>query len=579
MAPPDPLREPGFLTEHQLPAVTADGNIFLTACPGSGKTRAGAARIARLADDGIIVAGCSYTNVGVEQIRKVISRELRLTLPCQHLIGTLHAFLLRYVLYPFGTLVTGSPKTPVLLPDDAGWPDVIFENDNRVRLPTSRFRFRPDGTLCVRSVPIRFKHTAERAAEIGQADAQRLKHAQARRGRLTFDDAMYWALQVLLQRPDLAAVVADRFDELVVDEAQDTSELQLACLEALCATGRLRSLTLIGDLEQSICAYTGASRAGCEQLATARGLTPVDFSENHRSSQLICDVAVHFCARETPDKAVGPDADCTWPPELLTYPKDEPMEAVAQFRQRLLELDHDERDAAVLARRNDLADQLNGHATPVKIAPRPLALGRAVSALRGAGTLTRRKLEAVEQIIVHCTWGTHLSELEAEERWTVRQAAMDLLRTAPNLDGDVRTWIRGAAAALGQVVGELCEQHSHAPGQVLMSAAEQEAYEAATVFLPPTTGLHAQTVHDIKGETTGAVLVVVHPSRSSRHVSQGALWSRPLTGEAVSHEEEEELRIAFVALTRAQRFCVLALSSDTASDVIGAFETAGFRRQ
>lgn len=576
---PDPLREPGFLTEHQLRAVRPESDIFLTACPGSGKTRAGGVRVARLADDGSRVAACSYTNVGVEQIRRVLTRDLGISLGPQHFVGTLHSFLLRFVLYPFGHLATGSGSSPRLIADDAGWPHVTFNNDNRVRLPLSRFRFRPDGSLCVRSVPPRFKHTAQDAAAIGQRDAQRLKEAFARNaGLVSFDDAMYWSLRVLLDHPALATAVAARFDELLVDEAQDTSALQLACLQALCATGRLRSLALIGDLEQSICSYTGASRTGCEQLAQQRGLTPVELSENHRSSQRICDVAVHFCSRPDPDRAVGADAAHPWDPELLLYPPDNPAQAVALFRARLGNLRHDAGDAAVLARSNNLVDDLNGHVTPVEVASRPLVIGRTVSALRGAGTLGRRDLEAIDRIVAFCAWdSTDLSVLERDMRWAARQATMALLRTAPDLGLDLRRWIRDTAAALGAAVATLVDTPARPAGSVVRSASGQESHVAGDVFVPEMRTLRAQTVHDIKGESRGAVLVVVDRLRSRRRGAQSALWSRPLLGEAVSAEEAEELRIAFVALTRARRFCGLALPTDSPGEVVDAFLGAGFR--
>ncbi len=413
----DPLREPGFLTAHQLRAVHAERDIFLTACPGSGKTRAAGVRVARLAEDGRRVAACSYTNVGVEQIRRVLADDLRRPLDPRHFVGTLHSFLLRYVLYPFGHLATGSSQTPRLAGDDAGWREVIFGGDNRIRLPISRFRYCPDGTLCVRSVPPKFPHQPQDAARMGQADALRLKRAAARSGVLSFDDAMYWALRVLEDVPDVAARVAARFDELLVDEAQDTSELQLACLRALCATGRLDSLVLVGDLEQSISAYTGASRAGCEALAIERGLDRVEFSENHRSSQKICDVAVHFCARDAPDRAVGEDADCAWNPELLLYPADQPDAGVRRFRDRLEDLGHPPAHAAVLARSNALVDELNGQTTRVEIRARLLTVGRAVRALRGGGTLGRRDLEAVDRIIGFTAADvTDLSQLDEPDR-------------------------------------------------------------------------------------------------------------------------------------------------------------------
>jgi DNA helicase II / ATP-dependent DNA helicase PcrA len=444
-------------------------------------------------------------------------------------------------------------------------------------LPVSRFRFRPDGSLCIRSVPARFKHDADAAAALGQTDALRLKLNLARGGRVSFDDAMYWSLRVLLEHPDVASVIAARFQELLVDEAQDTSELQLACLDALCATGRLHSLVLIGDLEQSICSFTGASRVGCESLAEQRGLTAIELTENHRSSQRICDVAVHFCSREQPDRAVGEDADCPWQPELTIYPADDPARAVDAFRARLAELGHDDKDAAVLARRNDLVAELNGRTTPIAVRPRPLALGRAVSALRGAATLGRRDVEAVERIVAFTAWDTtDLGLLEPERRWGLRKATMRLLERAPELELDLRTWIRNAATALTDAAGTLASTPAHAAGHVLQSASGHEAHVAGSIFVPPAPTLSAQTVHDIKGESRGAVLVVVQPRRASRQGSQSALWSRPLIGGAVSAEEAEELRIAFVALTRARRFCMLALPGDSGDDVVDAFCSAGF---
>src|SRR5919109_1622433 len=100
----DPLREPGFLTEHQLRAVSAEGGIFLVACPGSGKTRAGGVRFARLIDEGRRVAATSYTNIGVEQVRGVVTAQLGMTVGPRSFVGTLHQFLLRHVFYPFGHL-------------------------------------------------------------------------------------------------------------------------------------------------------------------------------------------------------------------------------------------------------------------------------------------------------------------------------------------------------------------------------------------------------------------------------------------------------------------------------------------
>src|SRR5205085_2679817 len=98
-------------------------------------------------------------------------------------------------------------------------------------------------------------------------------------------------------------------------------------------------------------------------------------TENHRCSQRICDVAVHFCERDKPDRAVGPYAECHIEPELIFYAPDQPAVAVDLFRERLAAHGTDPADAAVLARGNTLVAELNGTGTPVKVAERPMALG------------------------------------------------------------------------------------------------------------------------------------------------------------------------------------------------------------
>ncbi|MGQ0464924.1 MAG: UvrD-helicase domain-containing protein [Sporichthyaceae bacterium] len=567
---------PEFVSPHQRPAVEAEGNFFLTACPGSGKTRTAAARIARLDDEGKRVAACSYTNVGVEQIQQVLQHGLGRSSSSRHFVGTLHLFLLRYVLYPFGHLVTGSSSAPRLVADDAQlWPTIALGSDT-VRLAASYFRFTPVGTLCVRSAP-NLRLDPGEAARLGQSEALRRKRAIAAAGWVSFDDAMYWSLRVLEKHPDLAAAVAGRFDELIVDEAQDTSELQLACLKALWATGRLTSLVLVGDLEQSISSYTGANREGCEALAFDAGLTQLDLTENHRSSQKICDVAVRFCGRTTADRAVGRDADCPLAPELFLYNPARPADAISTFEARHRSLGYEFERPAVLARGHALVKELNGSQQRVAVRPRPLAVGQVVSAIRGGRHVSRRAIESVDQIVASTAFDIEsLVQLDSTTRWNVRQATMRLIGEAPDLDQDLRKWIQQTARVLASVVAPLTARPHRQAGGVLASDSAQTGHIAANAFARPAAGLLAQTIHDVKGESRDAVLVVVDRTRSRAHTPQSTVWTKPLLGVSMDAAEAEELRIAFVALTRARRYCAVALPNDCGDTVIQAFVQAGF---
>jgi ATP-dependent DNA helicase UvrD/PcrA len=574
----DPLREPGFVTEHQLSAVMHDGNFFLVACPGSGKTRTGGVRFSRLAGDGLRVAATSYTNVGVDQIRSVVSRDLGMTVEVEHFVGTVHGFLLRFVVYPFGHLVMGCARAPRLVADETWWQDVVFGGNQRIRAPVSRFGFRPDGALCYRGPLPRGVSSAEDAAAAEQTQALRIKERYARAGYVSLDDSMYWAVRVLQEHPEVAHVVASRFDELQIDEAQDTSELQLAALHEISSAGALSSLVLIGDIEQSIFSFQGASPQGCRALAIARGLETVELTENHRSSQLICDVAVHFCAREQPDLAVGESANCPWPPELFLYDPEHPETAVEWYRDRLDELGLLVGDAAVLGRWNALVDELNAQQPAVDCEHRPLALGRAAAMIQGAGTLTRRQIQMVDRALAYTAWDVKdLAELETEELRTLREATMDVLANVPEVRGDLAQWIRTARRAVDVSIKALADAPKRTAGQAFRASSQHEGVEAAVVFAPPPASLRAQTVHDIKGDSRDAVLVVADRLRSPRRTEQSSLWSRPLLGEEVPDDEAEELRIVFVALTRARRYCALALPADTPQDIVDGFVAAGFQ--
>ncbi|GAA3228137.1 ATP-dependent helicase [Pseudonocardia petroleophila] len=574
----DPLDEPGYLTPAQRLVVDAPPDFLLTACPGSGKTRTAGARFVVRAQAGDRVAATSYTNIGVDQIREVISSELGRTVGPESFIGTVHKFLLQYVFYPFAHIVMGCSSPHLVDAENAG-DDVRLNGDNRWRAPLGGFRFRPDGSLlyCGKSLP---GWSRDQITAAGSAEAAIMKRRAAARGRATFDDAMYWSLRVLRDVPGAAAAVAGRFDELLVDEAQDTSELQLACLTELSGTGRLRSLVLVGDVDQSIYAFQGATPQGVHRLVADRGMRSVPLVENHRSSQLICDVAVHFCSRDQPDVAVGEHADFTARPEIVFYDPAQPTTATDHFLGRIAALGIDPTTTTVLARNNALVTLLNNQAERVECAPRPKALGRAVMALRH-GTAGRHDLVAVDKIIAYAAWGEadSLDGLDPEGRRQVRNATIDLITAAPALGLPLQQWIRDAAVVLRGVASELVAVPVRRSGDVLRSAADQGDVVAGDYFTRPSPGFAARSVHDVKGATREAVLVVARGRTSPYRPPEAETWTAHLRGEQVPPEHAEEQRILYVALTRARKYCAIALPTNTSTAVIDSLQRAGFLRR
>ena len=91
------------LNREQRDAVDCDGDVVVTACPGSGKTRVLTARVIRGVDDlaskRVRVAALTFTNRAADEIRSRLDQQ---GVPTDHLwAGTIHSFALEWILRPY----------------------------------------------------------------------------------------------------------------------------------------------------------------------------------------------------------------------------------------------------------------------------------------------------------------------------------------------------------------------------------------------------------------------------------------------------------------------------------------------
>ena len=549
-------------TPQQRQVIDAAGNFLLLACPGSGKTRSAAHRAARLVTppSPTRIAVCSYTNVGAQRLAAALAADHGITLAERHFLGTIHSLLLRYVVYPFAHL-RGAQRGPTVR--EGPWPDVAVLGDNTKRLSIDKFRYRADGSLVLTGKPRTIRDSDEDIlASVRQEVMRRKRQIFQHTGALSADDAIWVALQLLRASPDICRSVASRFDEIILDEAQDTSELQLACVEQLHSTGQLTSLVMIGDFEQSIYSFQGASAEGCRNLAATSGLREIVLDENHRSSQHICDIAVHFSSRERADRAVGPHAACPIRPEIVLYPPSDPHACMQLFSDRLDHHGIAPRSAAILVRNGSMADLLNGADTSLQLRERARTLGRIACKLAD-GTLTRHDVEAVERIVAYCALGTvHRDELDKSDRRLLRRQTFRLLNALPAPRGDLTVWMRAAAAALHAAAEAVATPVQHTGARTLPTPASLTGLETSAVFAASPPQPPVQTVHSIKGEDREAVMVVIRRRHAADPGSQLELWEAAADGTTIDHDKQEERRVMFVALTRAQRFCLVAFPDD-----------------
>ncbi len=110
--------------------------------------------------------------------------------------------------------------------------------------------------------------------------------AKQAQGVLDYDDLLlYWAQ--MMQMPEVAPLVASRFDHVLVDEYQDTNALQAAILLGLKPDGQ--GLTVVGDDAQSIYSFRSATIRNILDFPALFDppARTTKLEENYRSSQPI----------------------------------------------------------------------------------------------------------------------------------------------------------------------------------------------------------------------------------------------------------------------------------------------------
>lgn len=122
------------------------------------------------------------------------------------------------------------------------------------------------------------------------------------RGWYDFDDMIHDVLEAFKTEESLLLDYQERFQYVLVDEYQDTNGAQNAILEQLVQFWERPNLFVVGDDDQAIYSFQGASLDNILNFAAhyvQHGLHTVVLKENYRSSQRILDAARSLIVNNT----------------------------------------------------------------------------------------------------------------------------------------------------------------------------------------------------------------------------------------------------------------------------------------
>ncbi|HEX8188518.1 MAG TPA: UvrD-helicase domain-containing protein [Pyrinomonadaceae bacterium] len=291
------------LNERQREAVEAtEGPLLILAGAGSGKTRVITVRISYLISEKNVpphnILAVTFTNKAAQEMRDRVSKLLEgRRLESAPLVSTFHSLCVRMLRRDIEKLEEGYTRSFTIYDQDDSQRVVkacikdLGYDDQRLapRQTQSAISHAKNSGLDADLYAARAESHDEKRAAIARVFRlyeERLVNNNA----VDFDDLMILAVRLLRKREDVRAHYNERFRYILVDEYQDTNALQFALINYL--TQKQHNICVVGDESQSIYRWRGADISNIlnfeQHYPEAR---TIKLEQNYRSTQTILDAA------------------------------------------------------------------------------------------------------------------------------------------------------------------------------------------------------------------------------------------------------------------------------------------------
>lgn len=286
------------LNERQKEAITTnDQYLRIIAGAGSGKTKVLTTRIAYLIEEigvpGSRIIGFTFTNKAAEEmsgrLKALLKRE-----QVQARLSTFHAFGARFLREDIGLL---KRSTGFIIYDEEDVKTLIRNiavdrgHEKRGDVSKAAIEFigyqKEKGNDAFAYKPRIYGYVNEvELTEIWKEYERRLEQM----GCLDFADLINKTIQILEEFPAVRAKWQNRYDHILVDEFQDTNDIQYRLLKLLMRPET--ALYVVGDPDQTIYTWRGANEGIIMNMdKDFPGTKTVILNQNYRSTQQILNAA------------------------------------------------------------------------------------------------------------------------------------------------------------------------------------------------------------------------------------------------------------------------------------------------
>jgi DNA helicase-2/ATP-dependent DNA helicase PcrA len=323
------------------------------------------------------------------------------------------------------------------------------------------------------------------------------ERAKTRAGRIDFDDLIVETVRLLEEDAEAAETIRARKRWFSVDEYQDTSPLQQRLLELWLGSGSAPDLCVVGDVDQTIYTFTGASSGFLTTFAGRHpGARVLDLSRNYRSTPEVLELANRLIAADGRTKRLRASRGSGPAPTIERHPTAEAeLDAVVAGIRARIGGGTPPAEVAVLVRMNAQLEPIETALTTAGIAyqvrgirfyERPevkaaiASLRRPPIEARGAGLIAAARRRWIDEVGFEEDGASASDGREAQERQSSLETLLAIVGAVAHANpGD------GIETVLAELEARAAHERDNAgDGVNLLTYHRAKGLEWDAVFLP-----------------------------------------------------------------------------------------------
>lgn len=518
------------------------------------------------------IATISFTNVAWKEIEKKLKNEFNISTPISHphFLGTIDSFINNIIFFPYGHLILNSNARPVL----AGKPAYSWKHKTQYHTDPYQYfdkiSYDKHGNL-IYIGRINFKLqklTKKGKPDKNYSNIEKMKEKLKKEGYVNQSDANYFSMKLLKSYPFISKLIASRFPYVIIDEAQDTSDIQMEIIDTLFKAG-LKNLILVGDPDQAIFEWNNAKPELFNHKFNVWKKS-ITMNENMRSSQNICNFTHHLSSLEKCSVSVNKEvSNYPFIPKINGYNKDnENFESIINdFLNFCMgtDIEINPSNVAILARSQDIINKIISKKSINDISvmwhQKNYAEELAYSKYLYDNSMFKESFKLLEKTYVslgknpiYCD--IKLSEIINEKGYfDFKNEIFNLIQLMPKTNISIGEWIdKFKKNCFKANIPNNLKDLDLEINENFRNFTFDEIFNLKSHENNYNYNCRLSTIHKVKGETFDAVMLILKQRGTSKSYKNLLNNNEKIT-------EYEELRNLYVGITRPRKVLFLAVPS------------------